>query len=56
MDVTRGLGAGGKPEMGRLAAEESIEAITAMVAGADLVFVSRGVPSLSRVPNAHADR
>lgn len=41
--VTRGLGAGGKPEVGRSAAEESREEIAAMVDGADLVFVTSGM-------------
>jgi len=41
--VTRGLGAGGNPEVGRMAAEESIEEIKAMVEGTDLVFVTSGM-------------
>jgi len=41
--VTRGLGAGGRPEVGRQAAEESREAITHAVRGADLVFVTAGL-------------
>ena len=41
--VTRGLGAGGNPEVGRLAAEESRAEIAAMVDGADLVFVTSGM-------------
>lgn len=41
--VTRGLGAGGNPEVGRLAAEESREEIKAMVGGSDLVFVTSGM-------------
>mmetsp|Transcript_4737 Transcript_4737/g.7365 ORF Transcript_4737/g.7365 Transcript_4737/m.7365 type:complete len:456 (-) Transcript_4737:225-1592(-) len=41
--VTRGLGAGGNPEMGRLAAEESREEINAMVEGADLCFITSGM-------------
>jgi cell division protein FtsZ len=41
--VTRGLGAGGNPEMGRLAAEESREEIYAMVEGADLCFITSGM-------------
>lgn len=41
--VTRGLGAGGDPEVGRLAAEESREQIAAMVAGTDLCFVTSGM-------------
>jgi cell division protein FtsZ len=42
-DVTRGLGAGGMPEIGRRAAEESREAIAEIVKGADLVFVTAGM-------------
>lgn len=42
-EVTRGLGAGGDPEVGRLAAEESREEIGAMVAGTDLCFVTSGM-------------
>lgn len=41
--VTRGLGAGGNPDVGRNAAEESREDIKAMVAGSDLVFVTSGM-------------
>lgn len=41
--VTRGLGAGGDPEVGRLAAEESREEIAAMVAGTDLCFITSGM-------------
>ena len=41
--VTRGLGAGGDPEVGRMAAEESREDIAAMVAGTDLCFVTSGM-------------
>ncbi len=41
--ITRGLGAGGKPIVGRHAAEESREEIAAAVAGADLVFVTAGM-------------
>jgi len=42
-DVTRGLGAGGDPEVGRLAAEESRDEIAALVAGTDLCFVTSGM-------------
>lgn len=42
-EITRGLGAGGKPEVGRQAAEESHAAITAAVQGGDLVFVTAGM-------------
>lgn len=41
--VTRGLGAGGNPEVGRLAAEESRKEIAAMVEGTDLCFVTSGM-------------
>ena len=41
--VTRGLGSGGDPEIGRRAAEEDAERIGAAVAGADLVFVTAGL-------------
>jgi cell division protein FtsZ len=41
--VTRGLGSGGDPEIGRRAAEEDGERIAAAVAGADLVFVTAGL-------------
>lgn len=41
--ITRGLGAGGNPEMGRLAAEESRKEIAAVVQGTDLCFVTSGM-------------
>src|SRR3989344_125190 len=41
-EVTRGLGAGMNPELGRMAAEESRKEIEDMVRGADLVFVTCG--------------
>ena len=41
--VTRGLGAGGNPEIGRLAAEESRKEIGACVTGTDLCFVTSGM-------------
>ena len=41
--VTRGLGAGGDPEVGRLAAEESAGDIQAMIQGTDLCFVTSGM-------------
>lgn len=40
---TRGLGAGGRPEVGRAAAEESEEAIAEALKGADMVFVTAGM-------------
>lgn len=41
-DTTRGLGAGADPEVGRKAAEESVEEIKKAVEGADMVFVTIG--------------
>jgi cell division protein FtsZ len=41
--LTRGLGAGGKPEIGMKAAEESAEQLREMVVGADMVFVTCGM-------------
>ncbi|CAN0539594.1 unnamed protein product, partial [Ectocarpus sp. 12 AP-2014] len=41
--VTRGLGAGGKPEVGLAAAMESLPEIEKTLAGADLVFVTAGM-------------
>lgn len=40
--VTRGLGAGGKPEVGQAAAKESLPDIEKVLAGADMVFVTAG--------------
>ena len=41
--LTKGLGAGGQPEIGQKAAEESIEELTSAVKGADMVFVTCGM-------------
>ncbi len=41
--VTKGLGAGAKPQIGQQAAEESREEIAQVVKGADLVFVTCGM-------------
>ncbi len=41
--LTRGLGAGGDPEVGNKAAEESRQAIAEVVAGADMVFITAGM-------------
>lgn len=41
--LTRGLGAGGKPEVGAKAAAESKDAIEAALQGADMVFVTAGM-------------
>eukprot|EP00981_Chlorochromonas_danica_P012677 scaffold5256_cov192-Ochromonas_danica.AAC.3 len=42
-EVTRGLGAGGIPDNGRKAAEESRADIARLVSGSDLVFVTAGM-------------
>ena len=41
--VTKGLGAGGKPEVGEQAAEEDKELITNELRGADMVFITAGL-------------
>jgi len=41
-DLTRGLGAGADPEVGRRAAEDHEEEIEQAIAGADMVFVTAG--------------
>ncbi|TES90894.1 MAG: cell division protein FtsZ [Anaerolineales bacterium] len=41
--LTRGLGAGGDPEMGRKAAEESAEDLYKVLKGSDMVFVTAGI-------------
>ena len=41
--LTKGLGAGAKPEIGQKAAEESSDEITNALTGADMVFVTCGM-------------
>lgn len=41
--LTRGLGAGGEPEVGQKAAEESREQIVEAMRGADLLFITAGL-------------
>lgn len=41
--LTEGLGAGGNPEIGRLAAEESKEEIADLLSGVDMVFITAGM-------------
>lgn len=41
-DLTRGLGAGSDPEIGRQAAEEHVDEIRESLAGADMVFITAG--------------
>lgn len=42
-NLTRGLGAGGNPEVGREAAEESRPEIRRLLEGADMVFIAAGM-------------
>lgn len=42
-NITRGLGAGANPEVGRRAAEEDREKIRAALNGADMVFIAAGM-------------
>lgn len=42
-NITKGLGSGGDPENGRLAAEESEEKIKHMLEGSDMVFLTAGM-------------
>ena len=41
--LTRGLGAGANPEIGQKAAEETLDEITALLDGADMVFLTAGM-------------
>ena len=41
--ITKGLGAGARPEIGEKAAEESAEEVSAALKGADMVFVTCGM-------------
>jgi cell division protein FtsZ len=42
-DITKGLGAGADPEVGRAAARESVEQIRKALEGADMVFITAGM-------------
>ena len=46
--LTKGLGAGAKPEVGQKAAEESSEEIAQAIKGADMVFVTCGMERRNR--------
>jgi cell division protein FtsZ len=43
MKLTKGLGAGMKPDVGRAAAEESFQELKASLEGADMVFIAAGL-------------
>jgi cell division protein FtsZ len=41
--LTRGLGAGGNPDVGRRAAEEDVERLRELLADADMIFITAGM-------------
>lgn len=43
LDVTQGLGAGSKPDVGRASAEESIEEIVEIIKGSNMLFITAGM-------------
>lgn len=43
LDITRGLGAGSKPDIGRSAAEESVDDFSMPFGGANMVFITAGM-------------
>lgn len=42
-EITRGLGTGGNPQVGKKAAEESVDLLHEHLAGADMVFITAGM-------------
>lgn len=51
--VTRGLGAGANPDIGKKAAEESMEEIKKALEGADMVFITAGLGGGTGSGSAH---
>ncbi len=43
MEATQGLGAGSRPEVGKIAAEESLEDIMSAIRGSNMVFITAGM-------------
>jgi cell division protein FtsZ len=43
LNITQGLGAGSRPEVGRAAAEESLEEVMKEIAGSNMVFITAGM-------------
>jgi len=41
--ITRGLGSGGNPDVGRRSAEDDVDVISDAIAGSDLVFITAGL-------------
>jgi len=52
--LTQGLGAGSKPEIGRAAAEETIEEINAQIKGSHMVFIAAGMGGIAAWPRGMA--
>lgn len=52
--LTRGLGAGGDPEVGRRAAEENTQEIERICDGADMVFITAGMGGGPQAPTPDA--
>ena len=44
--ITQGLGAGSKPDIGRAAAEESLEDVMAELADCNMVFITAGMEAV----------
>ncbi|MDH5478451.1 MAG: cell division protein FtsZ [Nitrospinota bacterium] len=42
-EITKGLGAGGRPEVGKAAAQEDAEVLRMKIEGADMVFITAGM-------------
>lgn len=43
LNITQGLGAGSKPDVGRASAEESLEDVIAQIQGSNMVFITAGM-------------
>jgi cell division protein FtsZ len=43
LNITQGLGAGSKPDVGRASAEESIEEVISLIQGSNMVFITAGM-------------
>ena len=43
LHITQGLGAGSKPDVGRAAAEESLDEVLQLLKGSNMVFITAGM-------------
>src|SRR5215813_2269008 len=43
LNITRGLGAGSRPDVGRAAAEEALEELFSYLEGSNMVFITAGM-------------